>query len=135
MDLPVSLVIQRGCILHSTMFEGIDHGKFFVIIGEKDDYYAGFFFINSNINPINQKPEQMKMQYLLRPADYDFLTHDSFLCCTEVTPIAKSKLANSINRGETTTKGMLIQEHIDEVLSMVRNSKLFSKSEKETFFK
>ena len=135
MDLPISLVIQRGCILHSTMFDDIDHGKFFVIIGEKDENYVGFFFINSNINPINQKPEQLKMQYLLRPADYDFLTHDSFLCCTEITPIDKSKLATSINNGETTTKGMLIQEHIDEILSMVRESKLFSEREKDTFFK
>ena len=135
MDLPVSLVIQRGSILHSTVFDNIDHGKFFVIIGENDKNYVGFFFINSNINPINQKPEQLKMQYLLRPSDYSFLTHDSFLCCTEVSSIPKEKLALSIEEGITTVKGVLNQNHIDDVLEMVRMSKLFSKSEKETFFK
>lgn len=35
MDIPNSLLekqIDRGTILHSTMFKNIDHGKFFVVI-------------------------------------------------------------------------------------------------------
>lgn len=37
MDIPIDILaksgIQRGTILHSTLFEYIDHGKFFVIVG------------------------------------------------------------------------------------------------------
>ena len=70
MDIPNSLIeskIDRGVILHSTMFENIDHGKFFVIIGVNADYVAGFFFINSKINiHIEGKQEQLDMQYPLR---------------------------------------------------------------------
>ncbi len=41
MILPDSLLIKRGVILHSTIFEYIDHGKFFVIIGEDEENYIG----------------------------------------------------------------------------------------------
>ena len=53
MDIPSALIeiqIARGTILHSTMFQNIDHGKFFVIVGVSKDYVAGFFFINSRVN-------------------------------------------------------------------------------------
>lgn len=134
MELPVSLAIQRGSILHSSLFDNIDHAKFFVIIGENNKNYVGFFFINSNINPINRKTEQLRMQYPLPPADYNFLTHDSFLCCTQISTIPKAKLAASIRSGVTSVKGVLRQQHIDDILSLVRSSKLFSKEEKDTFF-
>lgn len=65
MEIPDFLIeskIDRGTILHSTMFEDIDHGKFFVIIGVNAEYVAGFFFINSNINKyIMGKQEQLAM--------------------------------------------------------------------------
>ena len=50
MDIGTSvaaLSIKRGTIFHSTIFEDIDHGKFFVVIGEDDRCLVGFFFINS----------------------------------------------------------------------------------------
>lgn len=68
MEIPDSLIeskIDRGVILHSTMFENIDHGKFFVVVGINADYVAVFFFINSNINiHIKDKQEQLDMQIL-----------------------------------------------------------------------
>ena len=73
MDLPINLIesrITRGAILHSEMFEEIDHGKFFVIVGISGDSVAGFFFINSNIHPsLYRKPEQLALQYPMRQAD------------------------------------------------------------------
>lgn len=75
MDLPLELaenLIERGVILHSDIFPDIDHGKFFVVIGVDEDFVAGFFFINSNINrAIWNKQEQLAMQYPMRKADYD----------------------------------------------------------------
>ena len=135
MNLPESLVIQRGVILHSTIFEYIDHGKFFVIIGEDEQNYIGLFFINSNINYFNCKQELFEMQYPLLKRDYSFLDYDSFLCCTEITTLNKQKLSESFSTNKTEYKGVLLQEHLDEVLNRVRNSKLFTDEEKETYFK
>lgn len=137
MEIPKSLIeskIDRGTILHSTMFENIDHGKFFVIVGVNADYVAGFFFINSNINiHIEDKQEQLDMQYPLRKADYDFLKYDSFLSATKIEKIPRSKIVETINMGITEIIGMMKQKHMDELLEKARESILFSKQQIKQF--
>lgn len=138
MKLPSSLLdrkIDRGTILHSRMFDDIDHGKFFVVIGVTDDFIAGFFFINSNINrSIWGKQEQLEMQYPLRHSDYDFLKYDSFLCATNIIKRHKEHIVRSLENGETEFIGSLKKAHLNEVLCKLRKSRLFSKKEKELFF-
>lgn len=138
MELPAELtanLIGRGSILHSDIFADIDHGKFFAIIGVDKDFVAGFFFINSNINrAIWNKEEQLAMQYLLKKEDYGFLRYDSFLSATNIITRSKKELLESINEGRTSIVGNLKQQHLEDVLGMVRDSKLFSKVEKTRFF-
>lgn len=138
MELPGNLIefgITRGTILHSTIFEEIDHGKFFVVMGVSEEYVAGFFFINSNIHPsLASKPEQLAMQYPMKKRDYPFLRYDSFLCATNVITKKRTDLAKSIEVGITTMVGTMKAVHISEVLEMVRESRLFSKMEKKKFF-
>lgn len=138
MNLPPELIvthyIKRGAILHSTMFDYIDHGKFFVIIGISKDTVAGFFFINSNIHHyIIGKESLLEMQFLLSPSDYTFLTHESFLSATNIIQRPLSVIAESIQKGDTVYIGELSEEHLSEVLRMARGSKLFSKKEKKQF--
>lgn len=80
MELPAELLdtlVCGGQILHSDIFEDIDHAKFFVVIGVSSDSVAGFFYINSEINRfINNKDEQLLMKYPLFQCDYNFLSHD-----------------------------------------------------------
>lgn len=138
MDLPLELaenLIERGVILYSDIFPDIDHGKFFVVIGVDEDFVAGFFFINSNINrAIWNKQEQLAMQYPMRKADYDFLRYDSFLCATNIITRSRKELSDSIQENRSSLVGHMKQEHLDDVLEMVRNSKLFSNIEKQRFF-
>lgn len=138
MELPASAIekiIRRGTILHSTFFEEIDHGKFFVVIGVWEDYVAGFFFINSNIHAsLMKKREQLALQYPLRHKDYSFLRYDSFLCATNIIKRSCKEIANSIETQETTIIGELLPHHLNEVLEMVRASKLFSNIDKKRFF-
>ncbi|MBD9177580.1 MAG: hypothetical protein EGP82_00105 [Odoribacter splanchnicus] len=138
MELPVSLLaasIKRGSILHSTIFENIDHGKFFVIIGITEEYIAGFFFINSNIHKsLWGKQEQLAMQYPLKHTDYTFLEYDSFLCATDILKREKEELVKSISEGVTSIIGYLQEDHLQEILEMVRQSKLFSNKDKRDFF-
>lgn len=138
MDLPTPIIestITRGTILFSTIFEEIDHGKFFVIIGISDEYVAGFFFINSHIHPaVFNKEDQLNMQYVMRKADYSFLQYDSYLCATNVITRTRKELAESMKRNQTSIIDTMRKEHIDEVLDMVRNSRLFSNIEKRRYF-
>lgn len=138
MEIPSSLIesyIDRGTILHSTMFENIDHGKFFVIVGVNKEYIAGFFFVNSNINiHIEGKQEQLDMQYPLKKADYGFLKYDSFLSATRIEKIPRSKIVDTINTGITEIIGTMKQEHMEELLEKARESILFSKQQVKQFF-
>lgn len=138
MDFPTGLIenqIRRGTILHSNMFDDIDHGKFFVVIGVTEEYVAGFFFINSNINrSLYGKQEQFIMQYPMKRSDYGFLNYDSFLCATNIIKRNRCYIADSIKKGVTKFIGEMKECHLNEVLEMARKSKLFSKKEKEEFF-
>lgn len=100
MEIPTNIIensIVRGAILYSETFDGIDHGKFFVIIGVSEEYVAGFFFINSNIHrSILSKQEQLDLQYQMKASDYKFLRYDSFLCATNIIKRNRKEIANSI---------------------------------------
>ena len=129
------LAINRGTILHGS-FEGISHSKFFVIIGENDKQLVGFFFINSEINQsIKNKQEQFDMQMYIKRADYNFLDHDSFIGADKIKTINKDKIISDIAAKNIQIKGALTDEDLDILLETVRGSKLFSKIEKDTFFK
>lgn len=130
-----AISIKRGTVFHSTIFENIGHGKFFVIIGEGANELVGFFFINSWVNDFIQgKPEMSRLQFPLSQSDYRFLSHNSYLNCASLVTIDKQKLAESISSGETTIKGELSKEDISSILRTLNVSKLYSRVERETYF-
>lgn len=137
MELPVSLVeesIKRGDILLSE-FDGIDHRKFFVVMGVSEDRVCGFFFINSNIHPaIFNKQEQLNLQYPLLHRDYEFLKYDSFLCASSVIERRIADVSEGIRNRTTLVVGRLKDEHIADVIRMVRESKVISNRYKQLYF-
>lgn len=137
MDLPVSLIenyIKRGSILLSDIFE-IDHPKFFVVLAVTEESVIGFFYINSKINSnIIRKDEQYKLQYLLSPIDYTFLNHDSYIDATKISEIQKQVISRSIMDGNTSLKGELKDNHLQELLTLLRESKLFTPIQKRMYF-
>jgi len=137
MEIPISLVeksIRRGVILLSE-FNGIDHRKFFVVMGVSENKVCGFFFINSNIHPaIFNKQEQLSMQYPLLHKDYEFLKYDSFLCASSIIERRLSDISEGILNGTTSVIGMLKEEHVSDVIEMVRASKVISEHHKRMFF-
>jgi hypothetical protein len=118
------------------MFENINHGKFFVIIGEDENNYAGYFFINSNINQnISKKPELFEMQMPIKRSAYSsFLTYDSFIACHKISLISKNKLSEQIRKGSTKYVETLTKEDEELLLNGLRNSKLYSEKEKKRYF-
>lgn len=135
LDSLVDTLVCRRQILHSDIFEDIDHAKFFVVIGVSNDSVAGFFYINSDINRfINNKVEQLMMQYPLFMSDYQFLSHDSYICATNIIKLPKSVITDSIVHKRTKAVDSLKPEHLEVLLTKVRSSRLFSKKDKEVFF-
>lgn len=63
----------------------IDHEKFLVVAGVSDDrLLVCSVMINSEINPyIQKRPRMLSCQVLLKSADYDFLSHDSYANCAQ----------------------------------------------------
>jgi hypothetical protein len=132
-----SLSIQRGIIFIAQKIKSIDHPKLFVLIGENDNECVGYFFINSNINSfIASRPDFMNMQMPLKHSNYkDFLKHDSFISCHELIKIKKYNLIERICNGTFEYRGQLNDDDLELLMHHLRNSDLYSKIEKETFFK
>lgn len=108
--------------------------KFFVIVGEDDENYVGYFFINSNINRFIAKDEEMyNMQMPVKPEDYPFLSHMSFVACHELSILKKNTLIHELSTGTTQMKGKMRNEDMTMLLDAALNSPLFSEKEKEYF--
>jgi hypothetical protein len=131
------MLIKRGVILLSGEFDDINHPKFFVVMGTDGSNILGYFFINSNITGyIESKKDFMDMQVFIKHSDYpDILQYDSFIGCHELSKISKSRLTEQIQNNLTSFKGELRTDDLERLLENLRNSKLYSKIEKETFFK
>jgi hypothetical protein len=137
MEIPMTAIagsIQRGDILLSE-FDGIDHRKFFVVMGISEDKVCGFFFINSNIHPaIFNKQEQLDLQYPMLQSDYNFLKYNSFLCASNVIERRLSDISEGICEGSTMVIGRMKEEHIQDVVNMVRVSNVISEHYKKMYF-
>lgn len=137
MEIPVLAIansIGRGDILLSE-FDGIDHRKFFVVMGVSEKKVCGFFFINSNIHPaIFNKQEQLNLQYPLLHRDYSFLKYDSFLCASNVIERSLKDISDGISNQTTMVIGRLKDKHINDVVEMVRASKVISERHKKLYF-
>ncbi len=104
-------------------------------MGISKDKVCGFFFINSNIHPsIFNKEELLALQYPLRRIDYPFLNYDSFLCASTVIERSVDVISKGIQDGTTKVIGRLKDQHVCEVLEMVRASKVISKRHKQLYF-
>lgn len=74
------------------------------------------------------------MQYPLFMSDYQFLSHDSYICATNIIKLPKSVITDSIVHKRTKVVDSLKPEHLEALLTKVRGSRLFSKKDKEVFF-
>ena len=75
------------------------------------------------------------MQYPLFKSDYKFLSHDSYICATNIVKLPRSLISQSVVDGRTKIVDSLWAEHLYALLDKVRNSRLFSKKDKDEFFR
>ena len=129
--------ICRGAILHR-MFDTTTppKPKFFVVIGENETHFIGYFFINSKINNyVQRKKDFYDMQMPIKRSEYTILKYDSFIAAHELNILDKSLLSEELISGETSIKGCLHAEDMNRLLEAAKTSDLFSPYEKETYFK
>lgn len=138
MDLPELLkseILKRGVIILADIFEDIDHPKYFAVMDVTAEHIVGFFFINSNIHhKIKEKQALLDLQYPLRKKDYDFLKYDSFLCATNIIERNKNEIQQSLEDKKSKVVGELQENHLNEILELVRNSRQFSQIDKRKYF-
>ena len=138
MELPTSLVgsiVTRGSIIHSNNIHGIDHGKFFVVVGISADSLVGFFFINSGINKyLHDKPSQLALQYPLKCSDYDFLSHDSYIGGASLVKYDRNTLTEQLESRVATLVGTLLDSDLENLLGLCRESRIYSIRDKKDFF-
>lgn len=129
--------VRRGDIFHRYFTTTTPPKyKFFVIVGEDEDHYVGYFFINSNVNRfVATRKELADMQMPIKPTDYSFLTHVSFVDGHELSLLRKTELIEELSNGKTQMKGRMRPEDMDLLLNAALKSTLFSEKEKQTYFK
>ena len=141
MEFPqaADLLLCRGSIFHGDreVFPAIDHGKFFAVIGEDGDELIGAFFINSEVNTnVIRTPEQHDLQIPIINSKYTFLSKDvSYLDCAYLVKIDKRSLKAYINSNKVTYRDSLDEVDAAYILEKLRASDLYTKAEKETFFR
>lgn len=128
--------ICRGTILHRFFTTTIPpKHKFFVVIGEDDSHYVGYFFVNSRVNQYVYRHQPMlDMQIMIKRSDYAFLAYDSYIGAHELNTISKSVLLSELTDGQTEIKGSLTAKDMDCLLKNARESDIFSQYEKDTYF-
>lgn len=66
--------------------------------------------------------------------DYEFLKYDSFLCASSVIERKLTDISEGIKNGTTSIIGKMKEEHVTDVVEMVRTSKVISKRHKRMYF-
>ena len=111
----------------------IDHEKFLIVAGVSEDrILICAVMINSEINPyIQKRPRMLSCQVLLKSADYDFLSHDSYANCAQ--PIrAKFEVFTKDDRKYC---GILSETDLNIVQQRIIASGNLTVDEIHTFFK
>jgi hypothetical protein len=66
--------------------------------------------------------------------DYEFLKYDSFLCASTVIERRLTDISEGIKDGTTTIIGKMKENHVSDVLEMVRASRIISDRHKQMYF-
>lgn len=137
--------IKKGELLKHTLsngnvfigeFEGIDHKKFFIIIGlSAEKVYFCSVYINSNIpRYIYLDKTLLNLQVNIKGSKYNFLKHDSFVSCSSPLKYNVIDLVNMINNDKCKYVGDIDRDDLENITSTVINSGLLTEKEIKLYF-
>lgn len=128
--------LKKGDVFATDFIKVDDHEKYFIIVGlSPEKTYTCTVFINSRIHPsILRKPEILKLQIPITKNRNIFLDHDSFVCCSDFTPINFDKLQHLKNQGKCRALGTLHQDDLQIVIKTIVDSGLLTPDELRLYF-
>ena len=117
-------------------FKGIEHKKFFIIIGlSKDKLCLCSVYINSSIpNFILNKQELLNLQVPIKGAKYDFLKYDSFVSCNTQLKYEFKDIKNWIDSGICQYIGEIDNDDLNNITSTLVESGLLTQNEINLYF-
>jgi hypothetical protein len=117
-------------------FKGIDHKKFFIIIGiscEKKSFCS--VYINSNIpRHISSNQKLLNLQVNIKGSKYNFLMHDSFVSCNSPLQYNVNDLTEWVEKGICEYIGDINKEDLNDITTTVINSGLLTENEIKFYF-
>lgn len=127
---------KKGDVFAADFLKVEDHEKYFIVVGlSSNKTYTCTVFINSKIHPsILKKPEIAKLQVPISKIKNSFLHHDSFVCCSDYTPINFEKIENLINEGKCRVLGVLHEEDLKRITTAIIDSGLLTPDELKLYF-
>ena len=122
-------LFAKGCV-YAGRFTGIDHEKYFIIVGvSKDKTSFCSAFINSNIpRYVLSNSTLLCLQVNIQSRKYDFLTHDSFVSCTSINKHAMPDLLKCRYIGK------IDDSDLENILTTIINSDVLTDKEKDLYF-
>ena len=128
--------LKKGDVFATDFVKVDDHEKYFIIAGlSPEKTYTCTVFINSRIHPsILRKPEILKLQIPITQRKNFFLDHDSFVCCSDFTPITLNKLQQLKKQEKCRVLGTLHQDDLVIVINAIVNSGLLTPDELRLYF-
>lgn len=127
--------LSKGTVLLGE-FTGIEHKKFFIVIGlSKDKLYLCSVYINSSIPDfIYKKQELLNLQVPIKRSKYDFLKYDSFVSCNTQLKYEFADLKNWIDNGKCRYIGDIDNEDLNNITSTLIESGLLTQKEIILYF-
>lgn len=108
-----------------------DRKKYIVIIGFTPEGVAiGSLLINSKIDPSKRSEELLNCQYPLLVRNYpDILNYDSWLDCSDIFELSKSKITEKNGK----LKGCLISEDKERVMQFLKDTDVLDNATKKRY--
>jgi len=104
--------------------------KFLLLVCRSDPPLL--FMINSKIPEfVQQKPDLLSCQVKLCSSDYNFLSHDSFINCSEIiNRFSEEAIINQVLSDVGRIKGEINQTTRNEIIGVVKRARTISEYEK-----
>lgn len=127
--------IKQGSVIRA-FFSRFNKIKFFVIVSKCiwQEKELALVVINSEINPFWKRDANLEALHLpITNSEYDFLTGDSFVDCTEIFPMQEVEVRKILSEEPECHKGFLSEELFATVLHTLRGSKTIKGDTKKRY--
>lgn len=129
-------IVERGTVIRTHVsFTHPPKVKLFVVLGaNKERIVFGLLLINSQVNPhIFRDPIIRSWHIPLKAMDYDFLSHDSFVDCTQLLEKDHATLLESVRETPSIVVGKLTDSDFESVRKAFKATTTIATNDKRRF--